>query len=134
MKRVGRERTPSPHPTLLFLLVCLDASPAFAQWPRCGFGEGLAALREAERALAAPVTGLAAGREAAAAIHDHLRGAATVLADCACRRAAEDTAEAATLAETATAEHSAARIAAALERARFSLRLARERLGREGCS
>ena len=84
--------------------------------------------------LAAPVAGLAAGRDAATAAHDHLRAATTILADCACRRAAEDAGEAAMLAETATAEHSAARIAAALERARFSLRLAQERLGREGCS
>lgn len=110
------------------------SAPAAAQRPRCGFGEALAALRAAGAGLARPVEGLGSGRAQAAAVHDALRTAREGLAGCGCRRAAEDAGEAAMLAEQGAAEHSAARIAAVLDRAAFSARLARERLDREGCS
>ena len=126
----------SPTRGLPALLVALTlaATPATAQRPRCGYGEALAALRAAETLLAQPVASLSTGRDQAAAAHDHLRDATGVLQGCACHRAAEDAGEASALAEQASAEHSAARIATTLHRAAFSLRLARERLSREGCS
>lgn len=115
------------------LLLALPANAA-AQRPRCGYGEALSALRDAAAAAAVPVTGLADGRDRAGSVHADLRTATEVLQGCGCRRAAADTADAALLAETAAHQPSAAAIAQGLERAGFSLRLARERLGREGCS
>ena len=108
--------------------------PAAAQRSGCGFGEGLAALRVADPILARLAEALSAGREAGAAAAERLRAARTVLAGCGCRRAASDAGEAAMLAEQAGGEASLPRLAATLERARFSLRLARERLDRAGCS
>lgn len=120
-------------PAALAPLLAL-APPAAAQRPRCGFGAALAALGTAERTMARPVEGLSAGRAQAGAAAAALGEAMAGLQGCGCRRAAEDAADAALLAEAATAEASAPAVAARLDRAGFSVRLARERLGREGCA
>lgn len=120
---------------LAALALILAVPPASAQRSRCGFGQGLEALRAAERALqgAGQLPSLAAGRDLAAEAAGHLHRAAEVLAGCLCRRAAPEAWEAARIAEQAISEASAARLAATLERARFSLRLVQERLDRAGC-
>ena len=118
---------------LVLLLLALPAT-ATGQRPRCGYGEALSALRNAEAAVMRPVTGLANGRDLAGGVHADLRTATAVLQGCGCQRAAQDAADATLLAETAAQQGSAQAIAAGLGRAGFSMRMARERLGREGCS
>ena len=118
---------------LVLLLLALPGTAA-AQRARCGYGEAIAALRAAEAGLARPVTGLSDGRDLAGGIHADLHRATEVLQGCGCRRAAQDAADAALLAETAAHQANAQEIATGLRRAGFSLRLVRERLGREGCS
>jgi hypothetical protein len=132
--RADRLLPTAPALALGLAAAVLGAMGAAAQRPRCGFGEALAALGAAEPLLARPPAGLSTGREQAMAAADRLRAAAVVLQGCACRRAAEDAAEAASLAEAAGLGDSAARIGAMLERAGFSVRLVRERLGGQGCS
>jgi hypothetical protein len=125
---------------LLVLVLIGLAAPAAAQRPRCGFGEGLEALRMADQALAAalarqpPAAGLLAGREALQDAADRLRAAEARLAGCGCPRAAADAGDAATAAEQGQGEAGVPRQAAAMDRARFSIRLARERLDRAGCA
>ncbi|WP_135468814.1 hypothetical protein [Crenalkalicoccus roseus] len=117
-------------------LLLLLAWPAAAQRGGCGFGEGLAALAAAERALrgAPELPSLSAGRALAAEAGERLRAGAGILAGCGCARAAEEAAEAALLAEQAGSEVELARLRATLDRARFSLSLARQRLDRTGCA
>ncbi|MDO9709161.1 hypothetical protein [Paracraurococcus lichenis] len=121
-------------PALLAAL--LLALPAAAQAPRCGFGLGLEALRGAERQVQAGLAAgdLPAGRAAAEAAAASLEEAATRLGGCGCAQAAGFAREAQGLAEQARSEAVPERIARALDRARFSLGLARERLERRGCS
>ena len=122
--------------TAWFLVLAFLVPPALAQRSRCGFGAALEAVRAADRVLAggARLDSLAAGREAAASATERLREAAMVFVGCGCRRAAPEAAEAAAIAEQAVSEASVARIRAMLDRARFSLGLLRERLGRSGCA
>ncbi|WP_149541064.1 hypothetical protein [Siccirubricoccus phaeus] len=136
--RLRQARRPAlhlaPHLALSFALALLLAGPAAAQRPGCGFGEGLAALREAEARLHAPITGLLVGREAAAAAGRSLGLAAARFSGCGCPRAAEAAGEAGQLAEAAAGAAEVARLQPLLDRAGFSARLAREGLGRRGCS
>ncbi len=118
--------------TVLALLACMI--PVRAQRAGCGLGLALERLAEADRRLAEPPTALVAGRAAGAEAGSQLQAAATGLAGCGCRRAAASATEAAGLAEQAGAEASLGRLRAALDRARFSVGLVRERLGRQGCS
>ncbi len=133
-RRAGRRTAAAA----LLLGAAAAADAARAQRAGCGLGLGLEAMRAADRTLAqAPrIPSLAAGRATAAAAADRLHGAAAALSSCGCgcARAAADAEEAAALADAAGSEASVARVAAALDRARFSLRLARERLDRDGCS
>lgn len=124
-----------PGGCLSFVLAAvLLISPALAQRAGCGFGSALERLGEADRMLAAVPESLPAGRTAGTAAGSSLRQATATLAGCGCHQAADHATEAAGLAEQATAEANLARVRGALDRARFSLRLARERLGRQGCS
>ncbi|MCB4820866.1 hypothetical protein [Roseicella aerolata] len=118
------------------LALLLLAAPAMAQAPRCGFGLGLEGLRGADRHLRAgsAAEGLLAGREAADAAAAALTEAAARLAGCGCPLAAEQVREAAGLAEQARSEAGPDRLRRTLDRARFSLGQARERLDRRGCS
>ncbi len=118
----------------LALLLMLAATPCSAQRGGCGLGLGLAALAEAEHLLAAPSPGLEAGRDQAAQASAQLHEARLSLQGCGCRRVAEQAGEAAGLAEQARSQASVADLRRSLDRARFSLRLARERAGRDGCS
>ncbi|WP_165982932.1 hypothetical protein, partial [Dankookia rubra] len=72
-------------------------------------------------------------RDAAEAAAAALAEAAGRLEGCGCRLAAEPVREAAGLAERARSEASVYRLRGALDRARFSLGLARDRLDRRGC-
>ena len=110
------------------------AEPVRAQRAGCGLGLALERLAEADRRLAEPPTTLVAGRATGGEVESQLQTAATELAGCGCRQAAASAAEAAGLLEQAGAEASLLRLRATLDRARFSARLARERLGRQGCS
>ena len=116
-------------------LALLLAGPAAAQAPRCGFGQGLEAMRGADRQLQAGVAAadLMPGRDAAEAAAAALAEAAGRFEGCGCHQAAELTREAAGLAEQARSEASTDRLGRALARARFSLGLARDRLDRRGC-
>lgn len=116
------------------LVVPLGAPPALAQRARCDFGSALEGLAEADRALATAPLSLTAGRAAGAAAGPGLRRAAAILEGCGCRQAAGHAAEALGLTEQAAAEAGLDRLRAALDRARFLAGLARERLGRQGCS
>ena len=118
----------------LLALLLLLASPAWAQRGGCGLGEGLAGLASAEEMLAAPSPGLEAGRDQAAQASAGLYQAQATLLRCGCRRLAEPVAEAAGLADQARSQASMADLRRSLDRARFSLRLAREKAGRDGCS
>jgi len=124
------------RPACLALLALLAALPAQAQRSRCGFGLGLEGLRTADRMLAeaAASSSLTAGREAAGAIAARLHEVAGRLSGCGCHQAADHAAEAAGLADQAGNEAGIARLRRSLDRARFSLTLARERLDRAGCS
>ncbi|WP_043337494.1 hypothetical protein [Belnapia moabensis] len=122
--------------TGVILLVLLLAGPAAAQRGGCGMGLGLEALRGAEEALraGAEAPSLLAGREAAGQAADRLAEAAGRLAGCGCARAAGEAQEAAGLAEGLRGAAELAGIRRGMDRARFSARLARERLDRQGCS
>ena len=124
-----------PRPALLLPALLAAAAPAMAQQPRCGFGLGLEAMRHAEGQLRAGqgAAGLLPGRAAAEAARTALAEAADRLQGCGCARAAELTTEALRLAEQAGFESTQDRLARVLDRARLSLGLARDRLGREGC-
>lgn len=116
------------------LAAVLLISPVSAQRAGCGFGTALVGLGEADQVLAAVPESLPAGRAAGAAASSGLQQATATLAGCGCHQAADHATEAAGLAEQATAGDSLPQVRGALDRARFSLRLARERLGRQGCS
>ncbi|RAI55338.1 hypothetical protein [Roseicella frigidaeris] len=125
-----------PRPALLLpALLAAAPTPALAQQPRCGFGLGLEAMRQADGQLRAgqAAAGLLPARAAAEAARTALAEAAGRLQGCGCARAAELTAEALRLAEQAGFESAQDRLARVLDRARLSLGLARDRLGREGC-
>jgi len=116
-------------------LLALLATPALAQRPQCGFGLGLQALREADRALRAGAAAaeLMPGRAAADTAAASLAEATDRLAGCGCPQAADLARDAAGLAEQARSEATAERIRRTLDRARFSLGQAQEKLGRRGC-
>jgi len=118
----------------LLLLVVL-AAPAAAQRPQCGFGLGLQALREADRALRAGSVApdLPAGRAAAEAAVAALKVSLGQFHGCGCAQVIQPVQDAAGLVEQASIETTTDRIRRVLERARFSLDLARQRLDREGC-
>ena len=116
---------------LLLLLVL--AAPAWAQRGGCGLGLGLQAMASAGQVLDAPVAGLGAGREQAAAAVQALGEAEERLLGCGCRRLAAQVAEASGIAEAARAAADVPALRQALERARYALGLAEARAGRDGC-
>ena len=116
-----------------WLMVVALTAPASAQRPRCDFGTGVEALRDAQSRLAAPVAGLLAGREAGLTIAAVLDTARDRFVGCACPRLAEQVDEAARLAEQAGYEASAVRIAQTFAQAGFRTRLARQLLDGVGC-
>lgn len=126
-RRAGRLALP-----LLLALV----PGAAAQRPGCDYGAALADLAAADRAQAAAPgwRDLAAAREGAAGMAARLRAAEATLAGCGCALAAGAAGEAAAVAEAAGSESGLPGIRARLDRAGFSLRLARERLAGRGCS
>jgi len=117
-------------PVLLLL-----ATPALAQRPGCGFGLGLAALRQAGSGLeaAARAASLLTGLDTAAAVAPVLADATSRLAGCGCARAAAEAGDAAGLAEQARSEATLDRLRATLDRARFFVSRARHRLDTRGC-
>ncbi|MBL6454975.1 hypothetical protein JMJ55_06545 [Belnapia sp. T6] len=118
------------------LILLLAAMPAAAQRGGCGLGLGIEALRGAEAPLraGAEAPSLLAGREAAGQAADRLTEAAAWLTGCRCAQAAGQAREAAGLAEELRGAAELERIRRGMDRARFSARLARERLDRQGCS
>jgi hypothetical protein len=106
---------------------------AWAQRGGCGLGNGLHGLEAAERSLAVSMTSLPEGRDQAAQASGQLHEATRWLSGCGCRRLAEQAQEAAGIAEQGMSESSIAALRRTLDRARFSLSLARERAEREGC-
>lgn len=108
-------------------------APAWAQRPFCDFGTGVAALRDAELRLAAPVTGLVEGRESGLAIATLLDTSQTRFIACGCPRLAERVNDAARLAEQAGYEASATRIATTFAQAAFRARQTRQALESTGC-
>jgi hypothetical protein len=118
------------------LVLLLGISTAPAQRPGCGYGDALAALRSADLLLAAApaLPDLATARHTAMSAAERLRSLGAVLQGCGCVRTTAGAADAAEVAEAATAEPSVAGIAVALDRARWALRLVRDRLDRNGCS
>ncbi len=115
----------------LILLALLG--PAAAQRPRCDFGEGVTALRQAQQRLALPVTGLVAGRESAQAVADGLETARAAFTRCGCPRLAELLAETARNAEAAVSHASVGRILTTFQHTAFQADLARQALERNGC-
>jgi hypothetical protein len=112
----------------------LLATPAQAQRGGCGLGLGLQGLDSAEHRLATPAASLLEARDLASAVAAELYAAARQLAGCGCRRLAEQAEEAARTAEQAASESSVIALRRSLDRARFSVELARQRAGRDGCS
>ena len=109
------------------------SAPAQAQRPFCDFGQGVAALRQAQHSLAAPIPGLVAGREAAQAIADSLDTAHTAFTRCGCWHLAEMLPEPARMAESATSHSAVSQIRATLENTALHINLARQALDRRGC-
>ncbi len=116
----------------LFALWLL-AAPAQAQRGGCGLVAALGVLDSTDQALAQPPQSLAGARALATTAGADLHQAATSLRGCGCPALAEQATEAAALAEQGMAAASVTEASRTLDRARFSLRLARERAGREGC-
>jgi hypothetical protein len=108
-------------------------APAAAQRPFCDFGEGVAALRQAQQGFSAPVSGLVAGREAAQAIANQLRMARTAFNRCGCPRMAEMLEPLERMAEAGVSQSAASQIRESFDQAGFHTRLARDALDRDGC-
>lgn len=116
-----------------WLMALALAGPAVAQRPFCDYGQGVNGLRWAQQALAAPVTGLVAGREAAREIAGALDTARAAFARCGCPRLAGMLEEPARMAEGAASHNAASAIAASFERIAVYAGLARQALERDGC-
>jgi len=101
--------------------------------PYCGYGEGLAALREVEREAARPVPGITQGRARGEGAVASLGGAVTIFAACGCPQLAELTHEALSVAQNAPSEASIARLADIFTQTRFRTQLARQHSERAGC-
>lgn len=101
--------------------------------PRCDFGAGVEALREAARLGALPVAGLLEARARGEEMAARLRGAVPVFLGSGCRVLAEYTPEAAGLAANLTGAPSMAAFAATLDQARLRITLAQEQLDRQAC-
>jgi hypothetical protein len=110
------------------------AAPAWAQRGGCGLGLGLQAMAQADQVLAAEVAGLGAGREQAASAVQALGEAQARLLGCGCRRVADQVAEAGGIAEATRSSADVPALRRGVDRARYALGLARERVGRDGCS
>ncbi|MBK1660884.1 hypothetical protein [Paracraurococcus ruber] len=119
---------------LVLALLALVA-PAAAQTPRCGFGQGLEALREAGRQVQAGLAAddLLAGRAAAEAAAERLEEATRRFAGCGCPRVAEEARASRGLAEQARFETSLDDLRRPLGRIRFTLEEARRIIDRSGC-
>ncbi len=117
----------------LTLVLLLAAAPTAAQRPFCEFGTALAALREADAALAAPVASLTTGRERAEAARAALDQARATLTGCGCADAAARAADASLLAARARQEPSAEGVAQAMGQARERLAWTQAALGARGC-
>jgi hypothetical protein len=119
------------------LLILLATAPLLmAQGlprPYCGYGEGLAALREVAREAALPVPGIMEGRARGEAVVSALAGAAATFTACGCARLAELTQEAVRVAQSAPSEASIARLSQVFGQVGFRTRLVREQSERAGC-
>jgi hypothetical protein len=119
------------------LLILLATAPLLmAQGlprPYCGYGEGLAALREVAREAALPVPGIMEGRARGEAVVGALTGAAATFTGCGCPRLAELTREAVRVAQSAPSEASIARLSQVFGQVGFRTQLAREQSERAGC-
>ncbi|WP_207538934.1 hypothetical protein [Sabulicella rubraurantiaca] len=121
------------RPALILPLLALPLMGQGLPRPRCDFASAMTALREAEVMAGQPVSGLVQGRELGASLRAAAEALAPRLLACGCRDLAALAREAAEAAAPAESEGSAARIAGALENARFRLRLVREGFGAQGC-
>lgn len=92
----------------------------------CGFGEGMAQLRGAERSVAQRVPSTSLGRERAERALADLGSAAATFRGCGCARLAELTRDAAQAAAPAPAEPSVARLTEIFAQVKFRAQLARE--------
>ncbi|WP_431303908.1 hypothetical protein [Sediminicoccus sp. BL-A-41-H5] len=101
--------------------------------PYCGYGEGLAALREVAREAALPVPGILEGRARGEAVLRSLSGAATTFTACGCPRLVELTREAERVAQSAPSEASIARLSQVFGQVAFRTQLAQEQSERAGC-
>jgi hypothetical protein len=119
------------------LLILLAGAPLLmAQGlprPYCGYGEGLAALREVTRDAARPVPGIMEGRASGEAMLRALSGAAATFTGCGCPRLAELTREAERVAQSAPSEASIARLSQVFGQVAFRTQLARDHSERAGC-
>ena len=119
------------------LLILLATAPLLmAQGlprPYCGYGEGLAALRDVAREAALPVPGIVEGRARGEALVSTLSGAATTFTTCGCPRLAELTREALRVAQSAPSEASIARLSQVFGQVGFRTQLARDQSERAGC-
>jgi hypothetical protein len=114
-------------------LLMAQGSPTGMPRPYCGFGEGLAALREVAREAALPVPGILEGRARGEAMLRALSGAATTFTGCGCPRLAELTREAERVGQSAPSEASIARLSAVFGQVAFRTQLARQHAEREAC-
>jgi hypothetical protein len=101
--------------------------------PYCGYGEGLAALREVAREAALPVPGILEGRARGEAVLRALSGAAATFTTCGCPRLVELTREAERVAQGAPSEASIARLSQVFGQVAFRTQLVREQSERAGC-
>jgi len=101
--------------------------------PRCDFGLGVEALREAARLAALPPPGLLEGRARGEEMSGRLRAAVPVFIGCGCPTLAGYTAEAAGLAANMTGATAAAQIAPMQEQARMRISMAQGHMDRQGC-
>lgn len=99
----------------------------------CGFGEGLAQLRDVEREAGLPVPGVLEGRARGERLLTALNGAARMFSGCGCPRLAEMTLEAVRVAESAPSESSIPRLAQVFGLVRFRAQLVREQTERQSC-
>jgi hypothetical protein len=101
--------------------------------PYCGYGEGLAALREVAREAALPVPGIMEGRARGEVVVRALSSAAATFTGCGCARLAELTREAERVAQGAPSEASIARLSQLFSQVGFRTQLVREQAERAGC-
>lgn len=118
---------------MLALLLMGQGAPGDLPRPRCDLGAGFAGLAEAERLAGQRIASLSEGRALGEALLAQLNPLPGRFAGCGCAQVAGLLHNALEAAGPAASEATAARIAAALEQARFRLRLARQGFSAMGC-